>query len=470
MSTPAVVVGGSTAGLATALALARRGCPVRVLERAAPPPRGPAAEAVEWWSRPTVPQSGHSHVLTSLGVRVLRDHAPDVLDAALEEGAVLLDLATAAPPGTPDPAEDELVALAVRRPVLDLVLRRAVEALPGVTISWGTTVRGVIPDPAGSRVSAVVTDRGERVPARFVVDATGRKALSRSWLADAGVAVPEDVTSPTGIRCFTRFYRLHEPGALPGPLNRGNAAGGIWDHCAAIVHLADDGVFAITVGTPSDDRATAVLRRPEAFTTAARLTPHVAAWAAEEVATPLTPVRVMATPPNALRGTLAPGGRPVGGLFPVGDAACVTDPLYGRGLSLALRHAFLLAELLDTDADPERVRSAAEGLYRPWFTQSVHDGAARREVWRAAVEGTAPRVPPPPAGRPALAAVARAAATDRSVWRGLTRMLMSLAPPEEVFDDPGFRDRVRSAPDSPAGTRPPTRAELLWALGAAEAA
>ncbi|MEU3754211.1 FAD-dependent oxidoreductase [Streptomyces olivoreticuli] len=471
---PAVVVGGSIAGLATALALAERGFPVRVLERSDPPPQGPAAKAAGLWERPTVPQSDHSHILTSLGVRVLREFAPWLLESALMEGARLLDLTEAAPAGPRESADDDLVALAVRRTFLELLLYRAVHDLPGVTFDHGTTVWSLLLDPSRTRVTGVVTDLGEHVPARFVVDATGRRAASLSWLTDAGIPVGEDLTGPTELRCFTRFYRLDKPGgSLPGPLNRGNAAGGIWDHYAAVVHPADNGTFAIAIGAPTADPATNLLRTPAGFTAAARLSPYVAPWTDERTVTPLTGVRAITTPPNVLRSTARPGRWQVAALFPVGDAACVTDPLYGRGMSLALQHAFELAGLLHThpEAGMEQSKRAvrlAEAIYRPWFEQAVHDSRARARLWRCRAEGTStPPVPPVAPGRPALAEIAQAAVGDAAVWRGLVRVLMGLNTPAEVFGSAAFGERVRGVRTDTAATVgicPPTRAELLAAL------
>lgn len=476
---PAVVAGGSIAGLATALALAERGIPVRVLERSGPPPEGPPGKAAELWERPTTPQSVHSHILTSLGVRVLRASAPRLLESALAEGARLLDLTEAAPAGPREPGDDDLVVLAVRRTLLELLLYRAARDLPGVIIDHGTTVRGLLLDPSRSRVTGVVTGLGERLPAPFVVDATGRRASSLSWLADAGIPGSEDLTAPTELRGFTRFYRLDTSGdALPGPLNRGNAAGGIWDHYASVVHLADNHTFAITIGAPTADPATDLLRTTAGFTAAARLSPYVAPWTDERVVTPLTGVRAITMPPNVLRSAARPGRWQVAGLFSVGDAACVTDPLYGRGMSLALQHAFALAELLRAHPEAgaeqsERAVRLAADIHRPWFEQAVHDSRARARLWRSHVEDA----PPPPVspvapGSLALAEIARAAAGDTAVWRGLTRVLMGLNTPAEVFGSAAFEERVRLARTDaaavPAGLRIPTRADLLAALSPKE--
>jgi 2-polyprenyl-6-methoxyphenol hydroxylase-like FAD-dependent oxidoreductase len=161
-----VIVGGSVAGLANALALAGHHREVVVLERGHPPPDGPAGEAGQRWPRPTVPSFLQAHTLTSLGVLTLLDRAPEVVAAALDAGAVMIDLNRAKPPeptGSPDDAE--LLALACRRPTLELVLYRVVRELPGVRIRHGATVRELVCDARRNRVTGVVLDGGERIDA-----------------------------------------------------------------------------------------------------------------------------------------------------------------------------------------------------------------------------------------------------------------------------------------------------------------
>jgi 2-polyprenyl-6-methoxyphenol hydroxylase-like FAD-dependent oxidoreductase len=465
MTPTAVVVGGSVAGLATALALGDAGYQVEVLERAAPPDGDR--------HRATVPQARHSHTFTSLGVRLLRERAPDVLTAALAAGATLLDLTAALPAGpdgrTSEVDDDELVALACRRSTFESALYRVVHARRPVSIRHGVTVRGLLLDRSRRCVTGVVTEDGTRVPAGVVVDATGHRAASRSWLAAAGIPVPADLTSPSGLRGFTRFYRLAGP-TRPGPLNRGNGAGDIWDHYAGVLHPGDGDTFSIALGVLPDDPAMDALRQPAAFTAAARATPGITPWLVDGVAVPISPVYAITSPPNALRGIATARRPPVAGLFPVGDAACVTNPLFGRGMSLAFAHAFQLADLLA--AGPGSAGAAAriaEVLFEPWYEQSVRADQERIARWTAAVDGRpAPELPA--TDRPTMRDAARAAAADGTVWRGVVRVQMGLSTPAATFADEKFVARIRQAPAPPTDTRPaaPTRAELVRLVAAAD--
>ncbi|BFV55544.1 hypothetical protein KCMC57_up06480 [Kitasatospora sp. CMC57] len=467
-----VIAGAGVAGLASALALHGTGHRVLLLERGDAPPEAPGQE------RPTVPQAVHSHTLTSLGVRVLRDRAPRVLDALLDAGARLLDLTAALPAAAtdsgPEPGDRELVALGCRRSVLELVLYRAVRALPRVSVRHRSTVERLELDER-SRVRAVLTSTGERLAADLVVDATGRRAAHRAWLTEARITTPEDRTAPSGLTGYTRFYRLLGE-APPGPPNRGNAAGGIWDHYAGVLHPADAGTFSVALATLPGDHELAGLRTEAGFTAAAVATPELDRWLAPGVSVPISPVHAITVPPNALRSVAL--SSPVDGLYPVGDAACITNPLFGRGMSLALAHAFRLADLLAARPGPGATSAAGAAdpltaaagrlvaeVYLPWYEQSAAADQARIDRWRAARDGV---VPPAPSGTGlGPAEIAAAAATDGRVWRGLTRMLMTLATPAEVLGDEKFLARVRQASPGEAPQQPPTRAELVHLVGAA---
>lgn len=453
-----IVAGGGIAGLAAALAMAGHGRRVVVLERGEAPPDGPADAAGQAWRRPTAPSFPHAHTLTSLGIGVLLDRAPEFVAAALDAGASMIDLTRAKPPEPAgiEPGDAELLALACRRATLETVLHRYVRDLPGVEIRHGVRVTGLT--LARDRVTGVVTDAGERLAADMVLDASGRRALGRSWLAEHGITMPPDRTSPSNMRGFNRFY--HRRGPTPA-LNRGNAAGVLGDHYAAVLHLGDNETFSIALMTLAEDQTLRVLRDPAAYTAAALATPGIADWLGPETSVPITEVRAITCPPNALR-TLAVAP-PVSGLVPLGDAAAVTNPLYGRGLSLAFAHAFRLGDVLAAGVpDRDTVGGLARDLLLPWFRLAVADDVERIPHWRAAVHGWAP--PPRPAHL-TMRTIARVVDRDAGVWRGLVRVLMGLSKPDTVLGDPGFADRVHGLLADQTPQPGPSRADLLAAVG-----
>ena len=458
--TRVIVAGGGLAGLATALAVAGQGRQVLVLDRAAPPPEGPAAEVAGTWDRSAVPHAQQAHTLTSVGVSVLRARAPEVYAAVLAEGAAPIDVVSTLPAhlGGRVDGDDDLVVLACRRTVLELVLYRVVRALPGVEIRHGVRVCGLT-TAAGRRVAGVVTDRRERIPADVVVDATGRRAEARSWLTAAGCHLDENRVARTSTRAYSRMYRKRAGSA---PRYRGNVAAIIGEHYSGILNPCDGDVFAVSLGLLADDNALRVLRQPTAFHTAAAMTPNLAEWLADDPV-PVSGVYAMTNPPNVLGALATAWPQPLLGLFPVGDAACVTDPMFGRGMSLALAHAFQLADVLDAHPEvcetqsKEAVRVATD-LFTPWYQQACLDTGVRVAGWRSG-KGAEPEDE-----RLSVRTVAGAARHDAAIWRGLVRVLMGLRTPAEVFT-PEFAERVHAtARPSPAGG--PTRAELLAAVSA----
>ena len=157
------------------------------------------------------------------------------------------------------------------------------------------------------------------------------------------------------------------------------------------------------------------------------------------------------------------------GFVAVGDAHTCTNPLYGRGCSLALVQAIRLGTALAAHPDDlvavARDYEAASGargraVVRVRGPDGPH-GRGPGGIPAALADGGA-------AGK-AMAAVFAAGATDPVIGRGLMRLWNLLATTEDLMADPVFLGRVMEVmadPDAyPTPPREgPARRELLAAL------
>jgi hypothetical protein len=178
-------------------------------------------------------------------------------------------------------------------------------------------------------------------------------------------------------------------------------------------------------------------------------------WLAQESSEPTSPVYAMGSLQNTLQSP-APGSARPSGLFSVGDAACTTNPAYGRGVSLGLAHAYLLADLLAEIPDVGEAQATefahrTDALLRPWFEDARANDRGRAALWEAAIRGDRP--PQPPAGTVTLGAAMAAATRDDEVWRRVNDVQMLLRPPASLYHDEEMRERIRRA----LGDEPPPR-------------
>ena len=435
-----VVIGGGFAGLATALFLARRGHEVALVERDESPSGATADEDVDGWRRAGVPQAHQSHLLLGRARRVLLEEAPDVLAALHARGVRALPARV----GAGELLGEEF--LMSRRLVAEGVLRRIVDAEPGIAVVIGA-VAGLLTSPSRSTadvplVTGVRLEAGTEISAPLVVDCGGRRSAVCDWLGEIGARPPVERSQNCGFFYATRYYRLRSGETAPVTKVPTST---VLDYATVLAAGADNDAFSVTVTLSVDDPLRAKIRVPELFTAFASSVPLSAAWLA--VGDPNTPVTTMARIENRHRSFVDVDGPIVAGLVAVGDAALHTNPTLGRGISLALAHAQHLASVMaEHAADPvafaQRFHEWTEEHLVGWFDGQVAADAVALQRLEAGLRGV--RVAPPTDAMSTFVAGAFACAEhDAVVAASVASVVHLFALPALAFADPEVGERVR---------------------------
>jgi 2-polyprenyl-6-methoxyphenol hydroxylase-like FAD-dependent oxidoreductase len=387
MSERVVVVGSGIAGMCAALALARRGHEVRVLERDSAPPEGDADKAFFDWPRRGAAQFRHPHAFLGLMCNILEEHYPDLLEEFYAAGARRLAFMEMLPPEfadryRPEPGDEKLWVMLCRRATIETVLRRYVERMPNVEITNGITIDGLVTAEVDGRLRVrgleVRRDGHERfgreIAADVVVDASGRNSKFPRWFAALGASVEEE-NDDAEIVYYTRHYKL-KPGVDEPPRTGKERAAGDLGYIKYGVFPGDGGNFALIVCLHNcETELRNAIRSGPAFDAVCRSIPGLAPWVSESASTPTTEPFGIGDIRAVWRHYVQDGVPLADNFFAVGDAALRTNPLYGRGCSTGILHAHMLAEVLDEMHEPV-ARAVAfdartEAELRPIFATSL---------------------------------------------------------------------------------------------------
>jgi 2-polyprenyl-6-methoxyphenol hydroxylase-like FAD-dependent oxidoreductase len=465
-----VVIGAGIAGLTAALAMSRNGGEVIVVERDDPPPPfNDPQEAFAGWSRQQVVQGRQPHNFLARTVLQFREHAPDVLDMLADHGVV-------ADPGPlvliPEheriPGDEEIAWLPTRRLVFELLLRRYVEQQPGVQIRSRTTVRGLSATqdgPAGRpTLRGVVFDDGTALAADWVVDASGRRGAVPDFLDDIGASPLPRRSQPCGLTYYSRHFRLLDD--TPGWMASGLRTDEPPLYFAGF--FGDSRTICLLLAPPTWDRDMRALRDTECWDAVARALPAVAPWLDESRSVPITDVLAMAGHHNVLREPVVDGLPTVLGYLPVGDALCITDPIYAWGASLAVTQAFAAASALARHDEPVDVVCDYAAAVMP-EARLVYDLSASLDRIRdARLRGVEPEsVTPEDIDREALMreGIRAGMLGDSTLFRAYLRWLNMLDPADAIYADEDVVRRAREVQrlyraNPPAAAAPP-REELV---------
>jgi hypothetical protein len=252
----------------------------------------------------------------------------------------------------------------------------------------------------------------------------------------------------------TQNYRRRR-GAGDGPSARPGAWVGIFDGYQTYVFIHEHGHFSVVIIRPTADADLLVLRHRDAFGTACRATPGLAAWTDPAMAVPtsevLTGVRLrnMYRPPLDRRGVVA-----------IGDAVATTAPTAGRGVAMASMQIRALLEMLDAGADPAAVAGPfgawCDAWIRPWVQDHVAVDAEAVQRWQGVdIDPDQPLT---------SAAVVAAAQADERIVPHIGPYLAMTALPESLAPAKPLARAVYAAGWRPPTSHGPSRDELVGLL------
>jgi hypothetical protein len=346
------------------------------------------------------------------------------------------------------------------------VIRSRVERTPGVTFMRTYATGLLFEMEPRLRVTGVRLKDGTELPFQCVIDATGRRTRVPAWLEQAGIRPPDETSQPAGMIYYSRYFRF-----LPG--TRAANETGIRSGPAGTLPLVtfrsntlDCDTFSMTIAVASWEPKFRVLKRDPIFNAYTGLLPPVAAWTDPAVSRPISKVRAFGDIMNCSLDFLRDGRPLVQDLYLMGDARVHTSPYFGWGITIALKHAYFLADSFAGPGNEARQiefeRTAAK-FSRAYYEAAADEDAARSKIWRGEELADDDRY------GFYVQTLTPAASRDPYVYREVYRRTNMMRAPDAIFSDEEIVGRAREAMKS-GFKKTPTAAEVLAYLDIAERA
>jgi flavin-dependent dehydrogenase len=330
MSTRAVVVGGSLAGMLAAAAVRDHVDSVEIIE-AHELPDGPE-------SRPGVPQAAHFHVLLSGGANAIEDLLPGTVKELLGAGAHRVPMTTNMVIHSPEGwyrrwTRDSHYLITAGRDLTDSVVRRQVLKDPRITVRPHTKVTALLGSSrrvTGVRLRAADGTETE-LTADLVVDASGRAARTPQWLAELGISGLAQDRIDSGIAYASRIYRAPvSTENWPVISVQADPRSGAPGRTGGIVPIEDGRWHVSLIGTPGAQPT----REEAEFEPYARTLRHPVIADLLAHAEPLTDVVMTHSTVNRRYYYERLKSWPEG-LVALGDSVAAFNPVYGHGMTVA---------------------------------------------------------------------------------------------------------------------------------------
>ena len=428
----AVVLGGSIGGLLAARMLSEAYRRVTVIER--------DEVAGATGPRKAIPQGHHIHALLGRGKEILDETFEGFTDELVSLGVPVGDFGTTLSwyfnGRMIKKSETGLICVAAGRPLLEERIRRRVLALGNVTLRERTDVAGLVASPDKRRITGVrVQERdtggpAETLEADLVVDVTGRGSRTPRWLTELGYPQVQEERVRMDLTYTTCDF------VAPLPFDP----------------IGDD-IALIPVATPGMPRGAIFARLPDRY--AISLTgilgdrpptdhkgfleyvetlPVPEIYKAVRDAEPMGPAHSFHFPASVRRHYERQATHP-DGLLVMGDAACVFNPVYGQGMTVAAMGAVVLRDHVRRGVPRPRdfFRDLARTIDAPW------DMSAGADLGFPGVQGR--RTLKVRMGNEYIPRLQAAAATDGVLSKAFLRSAGLVDPPTALMQ-PRIMSRV----------------------------
>ena len=369
MTTRALVIGGSMAGLLSARVLSDHFDEVTIIER----DHYPEMPEV----RSGVPQARHVHALLARGEEIMEQLFPG-LGLDFERAGMIkyewgTDSAYLTAGGWLKRFNTGIHTHMGSRALVDFVIRQRLIQDCQVKFLEGQQVDGLIAAADNGRVIGVqMTERGgartqTTLTADLIVDASGRGSKAADWLTSLGYSAPEESTVNSYVGYATRWYeKPKDPSidwrimfilARPPHITRG-----------AAIFEVEGGQWIATLGGVSKDYPPL---DEAGWLEYSKGLPTDAFYEAVKNAKPISDISGYQRTQNHWRHYEKLDRFPDGFLI-VGDAVCAFNPIYGQGMTIAALDALLL----DQTCKSKRIGTPGLSLK---FQRDL--GASLQTVW-----------------------------------------------------------------------------------------